>query len=72
MQIDVPEGWQLYAWTTQEWARLVAAPDAERAYEAVIRFRMDELGQTREEAEGWFEEGDRLEELWLPRSIISA
>lgn len=64
-QIEIPEGWKLYAWTTQHHTSLVTAPDEEHAYEAVVKYRQDAFEQTREEAEGWFEKDDRLDEIGL-------
>lgn len=73
MQIKIPEGWRLFAWTTQgePAVRLIVAPDEDAAYEAVIVARMN-LGQTREEAEGWFQHDDRLDEVAVALGVIHA
>jgi hypothetical protein len=72
MQVEVPDGWRLFLWSTQEWSKLVVAPDEEQAYEAAIRFRQEACGQTREEAEGWFQRDDCLDEVPLPLGVILA
>lgn len=73
MQIKIPEGWRLFAWTTQSEpaVRLIVAPYEAAAYEAAIIARMN-LGQTRKEAEGWFEHDDRLDEVAVALGVIHA
>lgn len=72
MHIEIPEGQRLFLWSTQEWSKLVVAKDEDHAYEAVIQYRMQACGQTREEAQGWFEHDDCLDEMTLPLDVIQA
>ena len=73
MQIKIPEGERLFAWTTQSEppVRLIVAPNEAAAFEAAILIRMN-LGQTREEAEGWFQHDDRLDEVAVGLGVIHA
>lgn len=73
MQIKIPEGWRLFAWTTagEPPVRLIAAPGEDAAHEAAITVRMN-MGQTRKEAEGWFQHDDRLDEVAVGLGVIHA
>lgn len=51
-----------FVWIAEDGARTFEAENDEAAYEKVIAFRMS-LGQTREDAEGWFQKNDQIVEV---------
>lgn len=53
----------LFAWDFHSTGRLIEADNWDDAYEKAIAFRMRDGGQTREEAEEWFEKEDVLLEV---------
>jgi len=50
-----------YLWTVDgEAHRIIRADNEDKAHKKAIQLRMEENEQTREEAEGWFDENDAL------------